>query len=346
MKQSQFENCYQAHWQGFSAQLEQMEGRRRKKKTKDQNTRLDKSALLKTPSQAGFIAAYRQLCQQLALATERGYSSHLIEHLQQLALRGHQQLYRHQGSALVQLLRFVLAGFPQRVRAEWRLVLAAGLLLFGSMLAMGVLVYLFPELVGLLFSPEQIKQFEQMYDPVAPRFGKVGTRAAADNWMMFAHYIQNNIGIAFNTFAGGVLLGVGSLFFLLFNGLYIGAVAGYLSKIGSGEPFWGFVAAHSSFELTAIAIAGAAGLRLGMALLAPGRLLRLEALRLAGRSAVGLIGGAALFLLLAAFIEAYWSPTILPWPWLKYAIGLLLWALMLAYLGLGGRTVEATHAPD
>jgi len=346
VKQSQFESRYQSHWQGFAAQLEALEGRRRKKKGKDKNARLDKGALLKTPAPADFIADYRALCQQLALSTERGYSSHLIEHLQQLALRGHQQLYRHQGNALLQLLRFVLAGFPQRVRAEWRYVLAACLLLFGSMLLMGVLAYLFPQLMGLLHSPEQIRQFEQMYDPTAPRFGKVGTRAAADNWMMFAYYIQNNIGIAFNTFASGVLLGVGSLFFLLFNGLSIGAVAGYLSKIGSGEPFWSFVAAHSSFELTAIAIAGAAGLRLGMALLAPGRLRRLEALRLAGRSAVGLIGGAALFLLLAAFIEAYWSPTILPWPWLKYLIGLLLWALMLAYLGLGGRGVEATHAPD
>jgi len=83
-----------------------------------------------------------------------------------------------------------------------------------------------------------------------------------------------------------------------------------------------------------------------MAILAPGRLLRSEALRHAGRAAVSLIGGAALFLLLAAFIEAYWSPTILPYPALKYGIGILLWLVMLAYLVLGGRGMEAAHAPD
>jgi len=330
MKQSLFELRYQSDWQRFTAELETLEGKKSKK---------DKVAV-----DAGFIRNYRQLCQHLALANERGYSSYLIAQLQQLALRGHQQLYRHQSSFAVQLLRFVLVGFPQRVRKEWRYVLAACLLLFGSMLGMGVLTYCFPNLMELLAAPEQIAQFERMYDPSAPRFGKVGTREAATNWVMFAHYIQNNIGIAFRTFASGVLFCVGSLFFLLLNGLFIGSVAGYLTQIGSGEPFWGFVAAHSSFELTAIALSGAAGLRLGMALLAPGRLLRTEALRLAGRSAVGLIGGAALFLLLAAFIEAYWSPTILPYPLIKYVIGIVLWLLMLAYLCLAGRGMEEVHA--
>jgi len=334
MKQSLFEQRHQPNWQRFTAQLDLLEGQKASQK--------DKAPKLAVG--ADFISDYRQLCQQLALASERGYSGHLIDQLQQLALRGHQQLYRHQSSFALQLLRFVLVGFPQRVRKEWRYMLAACLLLFGSMLGMGVLTYFFPNLMELLASPTQIAEFEQMYNPSAPRFGKVGTREAATNWMMFAHYIQNNIGIAFQTFAGGVLFCVGSLFFLLFNGIFIGGVAGYLTQIGSGVPFWSFVAAHSSFELTAIAIAGTAGLRLGMALLAPGRLLRTEALRLAGRAAVGLIGGAALFLLLAAFIEAYWSPTILPYPSIKYAVGIVLWLLMLAYLCLAGRGMEETHA--
>ncbi|KXU36120.1 hypothetical protein AXE65_05560 [Ventosimonas gracilis] len=336
MKQSQFESRYQSRWQQFAEQLEVLEGAKKSQKDKKQAVKADE----------GFISAYRALCQQLALSTERGYSRHLIDQLQQLALRGHQQLYRHKSTLGVQLLRFVLVGFPQRVRQEWRFVLAACLLLFGSMLGMGILTYLFPSLLELLASPEQIAQFEQMYNPADPRFGKVGTREAATNWGMFAHYIENNIGIAFQTFASGVLFCIGSLFYLLFNGIYIGAIAGYLTQIGSGAPFWSFVAAHSSFELTAIAISGAAGLRLGMALLAPGRLLRGEALRLAGRSAVGLIGGATLFLLLAAFIEAYWSPTILPWLWVKYLFGIFLWLLMLAYLCLAGRGMETADAFD
>ncbi|MEX6501785.1 stage II sporulation protein M [Pseudomonas zhanjiangensis] len=326
MKQSLFESRHQADWQAFAAQLEALE---RGKADAAQS--------------AGFAAAYRRICQQLALAEARGYSNHLVEQLQQLAMRGHQQFYRHRSPLGAQLLGFVLAGFPRLVRAEWRCVLAASLLFFGSLLLMGVLVYRFPELVYSLVDPEQVASMEQMYDPDARRLGRFGERDSGDDWLMFGYYIMNNIGIAFQTFASGLLLGLGSLFFLLFNGLMIGAVAGHLSQIGYGQTFWSFVIGHGAFELTAIALAGAAGLKLGWALLAPGRLPRSEALRLAAARGVRLVGGVILFLLLAAFIEAYWSSMTLASPTLKYIVGAGLWLLVLAYLLLAGRSA---HAPD
>ena len=88
---------------------------------------------------------------------------------------------------------------------------------------------------------------------------------------MLAFYIYNNVRIDFQCFAGGLLFGVGSIFFLVYNGLHIGAVAGHLTRVGYGETFWGFVAGHSSFELLGAVLAGAAGLRIGYALVAPGR---------------------------------------------------------------------------
>ena len=105
----------------------------------------------------------------------------------------------------------------------------------------------------------------------------------------------------------GIQLAVAPVFLLTEVPGMIGAVAGYLTQLGYSETFWSFVIGHGAFELTAIALAGAAGLKLGWALLAPGRLPRGEALRLAAIRAVRLLGGAALFLLIAAFIEAYWS---------------------------------------
>ncbi|MBS7661858.1 stage II sporulation protein M [Pseudomonas lalucatii] len=326
MKQSLFESRHQADWQAFATQLATLE---RGKADAAQCT--------------GFAAAYRRLCQQLALAQARGYSNHLVERLQQLALRGHQQFYRHRSPLGAQLLGFVLGGFPRLVRAEWRCVLAASLLFFGSLLGMGLLVYLFPELVYSVMDAEQVSGMEQMYDPDASRLGRFAERDSGDDWLMFGFYIMNNIGIAFQTFASGLLLGLGSLFFLLFNGLMIGAVAGHLTQIGYGQTFWSFVIGHGAFELTAIALAGAAGLKLGWALLAPGRLPRGEALRRAAARSVRLIGGVILLLLLAAFVEAYWSSMTLASASLKYAVGAGLWLLVLAYLGLAGR---GGHAPD
>jgi uncharacterized membrane protein SpoIIM required for sporulation len=292
---------------------------------------------------AEFPKAYRRLCQHLALAQERGYSSFLVDSLQQLVLRGHQQLYRHRSQLGANLLGFILAGFPRLVRAEWRFVLAAGLLFFGSLIGFGLLVYLYPELVYNLIPADQVREMQSMYDPAAGHLGRSAERAASEDWVMFGYYIMHNIGIAFQTFASGLLLGVGSAFFLFYNGLIIGTVAGHLSEIGYGQTFWSFVIGHGAFELTAIALAGAAGLKLGWALIAPGRLTRGEALRHAARQSVLLICGVMLFLLIAAFIEAYWSSRTGVTPQTKYLVGAGLWICVATYLFFAGRT---RHAPE
>jgi uncharacterized membrane protein SpoIIM required for sporulation len=184
---------------------------------------------------------------------------------------------------------------------------------------------------------------QSMYDPDAGHLGRLAKRAASDDWAMFGYYIMHNIGIAFQTFASGLLFGLGSAFFLIFNGLMIGAVAGHLTRIGFGQTFWSFVIGHGAFELTAIALAGAAGLQLGWALIAPGRQPRGEALLVAARKSVLLICGVMLFLLVAAFIEAYWSSMTAPSPLIKYLVGAALWMLMAAYLLFAGRS---RHAPE
>ena len=101
---------------------------------------------------------------------------------------------------------------------------------------------------------------------------------------------------------------------------------------------WSFL-----YGLTAIALAGAAGLQLGWAIIAPGRLARSESLRLAARKSVQMLCGVMVFLLVAAFIEAYWSSTTIVPPWAKYLVGVVLWLLVAAYLVFAGRT---RHAPE
>ncbi|MGK9065496.1 stage II sporulation protein M [Stutzerimonas chloritidismutans] len=327
MKQSLFEQQHQREWQAFDDSLRALEhGKARQ-----------------ANGLAGFPAAYRRICQHLALAQARGYSPHAMEYLQQLAQRGHQQLYRHRSPLAGRLLGFVLGGFGRLVRSEWRYVLTASLAFYLCLFGMGTLVLAFPDLVYSLISPDQVREMEAMYDPDASRLGRFGERSSGDDWVMFGYYVMNNIGIAFQTFAGGLLFGLGSLFYLIFNGLVIGAVAGHLTGIGYHQPFWSFVIGHGAFELTAITLAGAAGLRLGAALIAPGRLRRAEALRQAANRAVRMIAGATLFLLIAAFIEAYWSSMTFASPAVKYAVGALLWLAVGFYLILSGRT---RHAPE
>jgi uncharacterized membrane protein SpoIIM required for sporulation len=279
-------------------------------------------------------ARYRHLCQSLALATDRQYSPDLIDRLNTLALRGHHALYRNRRRETQAVREFLLGGFAALVRREWRLVTAAAVLFFGPLLALIAVLQPFPEFVHYLLQPEQIAQFHQMYDPANRH---PGMRPADSSVMMFGFYIWNNVRIGFQTFAGGLLAGVGSVWFLAANGVIIGSVAGYLTQVGYGATFWSFVAAHSSLELSAIVLSGAAGLRLGLAVIAPGNRSRKSALVAAAKPAVRMMYGAAILFFFAACVEAFWSPlTLLP-PQLKVAVGIAGWLVVLAYFLLAGR---------
>jgi uncharacterized membrane protein SpoIIM required for sporulation len=318
MKQHQFEEAHAAEWQQFELFLEKA----------------------KSPPfpPAEMPERYRRICQALALAADRQYSPELVDRLNRLALRGHHALYRNRRRQSQRMLEFLLGGFPALVRAEWRLMAAAFLLFFGPLLGLIAVLQVYPEFVHYILEPGQIANFHQMYDPANRR---LGTREADSSLLMFGFYIWNNIRIGFQTFAGGLLFGVGSVWFLGSNGVIIGAVAGYLTQVGYAETFWSFVAGHSSLELLAIVVAGAAGLRLGMAVIAPGNASRRAALVAAAKPAVRLMYGSATMFLAAAFVEAFWSPITEFGFETKIIVGFAGWMILLAYFFLAGRTRAA-----
>ena len=202
----------------------------------------------------------------------------------------------------------------------------------------GCLVYWRPELILSVVSVEQAASIEEMYSPAADSIGR--ERSANSDWVMFGYYIRNNIGVAFQCFAGGLFAGVGSLFFLGYNGAFGGAVAGYLTERGLSSTFYSFVATHAAFELTAIVLSGAAGLRVGFALLDPGRLTRAQALVVATRESAVLLYGVTALLLVAAAVEAFWSSaTWLPHG-VKYGVAAVCWAAMLGYCAFQGRRAD------
>src|SRR3546814_20897465 len=124
-----------------------------------------------------------------------------------------------------------------------------------------------------------------------------------------------------------------------------GTVAAHLQGIGHGGPFWRFVVGHAAPELSAIVVAGTAGLRLGLGLVAPGRRRRIDALVEGGRIGGMLCIGVFAMLLFAAFAEAFWS-LIGPVPGpVSLAAGGALWALVLGWLAIAGRGTSAPGAP-
>ena len=323
MRQHAFEQQHRSQWERLHFLLQDLDRPRRKR----QLTALERAA---------FPSLYRALCNDYALARSRHYSPALEQELHQMVLRGHRHLYAGRSASLWRLVQFIAYGFPLALRRNQGYFWLACLLFLLPGLLVGGFCYQQPDLIYSVMSEEQVEQMESMYDPDNRQPGRPAQRSAETDMMMFGHYISNNIGIGFRTFAGGMLFGIGSVLLLLFNGVFIGAVAGHLTRIGYHDTFWPFVSGHGSFELTAIVICGASGLILGHALIAPGQLTRLQALKRRALEALQLVMGAALMLLLAAFIEAFWSSANVA-IMLKYSVASMLWLLVALYLGLAGR---------
>ena len=278
---------------------------------------------------------YRRCCEHLSLARGRDYPAYLIERLEQLTADAHQLIYQQRVWGWHELRRLFVRGFPEAVRElGWSLGIAACVLVVPA-LVMGCWVYFSPEVVNATMDPVTAAQYQQMYDPENTIFGP--GRDAGTDWQMFGFYVRNNISVAFRCFAGGLFVGIGSLVSLAFNGLDMGAVAGYLAAHGLSRTFFSFIATHSAFELTAIVLSGAAGLQMGFALLAPGSLPRRTALVNAARHGVVVMYGVVAMLFIAAIIEAFWSSA----SWLpasaKYFSAAVCWIAVLSYLILQGR---------
>lgn len=324
MRQEQFVARYQAEWQALEEWLAQRGERPRQARRQPVHEGLD---------DGDFPQRYRRLCQQLALARRRGYSPQLVVRLQQLMQQGHTLLYRTPRPQWQRALAFLFADFPQLVRSQARSMWVAAALFVVPLVGSFALILWRPELIHLLMDNARIAEFERMYDPASPNLG----RDSGTNWTMFGYYIMNNISIGLRTFAFGLIAGVGTVLVMLFNGVGIGSVAGHLQHVGHGDPFWRFVAGHGAFELTAIVIAGGAGLQLGMKLLAPGRRRRIDALVEGGVIGAKLCVGVAAMLLIAAFIEAFWSSIAAIPAWGKYSVAAVLWTAVLVWLWRGGR---------
>ena len=282
-----------------------------------------------------FPRGYRELTQDLNTAKAHGFDPSIIERLNSLVLEGNQILYSQRSWSLKAVVDFVFRLFPQALRSQWRTFAVSLLIFYGLAFFFGYLCVRNPSFVSQLLGEDTILNLEHMYDPASSHY--LTPRDASSDADMFGFYIYNNISIAFRTFAGGILAGIGSLFFLSFNGAFLGAAAGHIINAGFGQTFFPFIIGHSSFELTAVVLSAQAGLLLGYRLFVTKGLSRAASLKTAGKTALPIIAGAALMLVVAACIEAFWSSRHeLPLT-IRYGAGIAGWILMILYLVFAGR---------
>jgi uncharacterized membrane protein SpoIIM required for sporulation len=277
---------------------------------------------------------YRDVCADLARAEAARYSAPLVSFLHSLTAASHTTLYGAHAKrrAFVRATaRSAFEAFPRAVRAHKWAVLLAAALFFLPFIAGVVASLVHPDFAYRIVPEATLRPLTEAYAR-----GFDDARGGGVDAQMAGFYVNNNVGIALRCFALGVFGGVGSAFYLVENGLSIGAILGYVAAHGAGENILTFVVGHGSFELGAIVLAGGAGLSMGWAIIAPGDKTRAASLQAAARDVATIVFGAAVMLLIAASIEGFWSGSIVPSA-VKRAVGLAMFVLVVLYLTLVGR---------
>lgn len=310
-----FINTKRSNWQ----RLEQLLG-------KAQSARL---AALSAEELYEFGRLYRQATSDLALA-RRDFPQHRVtDFLNGLVGRAHGAIYRNEATSWSRLRDFVLLTFPQVWRATLPFTMVAFVFFALPALIAFIVAFNDPTQVGLIFPgaeylAEQIKNKEEWWLDI--------NNSRGGNAALIA---SNNILVTINAFAGGMTLGLLTIYSMINNGLLLGVVAGLSAVYGFSDRLWSFVAPHAAIELSVIFFAGGAGLQLAWAVVHPGLVSRGAALRLAAQRAIIIMIGCVPLLLVAGTIEGFISPSGLP-AWVKYGVSLGTGIALYSYLlGIG-----------
>ncbi len=273
-----------------------------------------------------FGRLYRRTAADLAVAREEVRDQRLVNYLNHLVARAHGAIYRTESSGFGVFASFFKRDFPRTFRKTFSYTLAAFLVFMLS---------------GALAAAISVAD-EEFADHIAPhvRHQIVNhidwTQDINEANPIASTSIQaNNITVVFLAFGGGVLVGLGTLFVLISNGLLFGMAMGLCVK----HQFWTipiFVSAHGVIELTAIFISGGAGFLIGKALLMPGDMRRIDALVTNGLLAIKLMLGIVPMLVIAGIIEGFISPAPIP-PVYKLSVSLLTALLLVLYFVAAGR---------
>lgn len=279
------------------------------------------------------VRLYLRVSSQLSTVRTRYGDPTLTDPLTGLVARAGSLIYRTQPRTLQAFTRFFTDTFPASIWHARRPVLVSAALLFVPALVVGVWLSHSPVAYeAAMPAPMRDaflnRDFEAYYSSApAALFGSV--------------VFLNNVRVAILAFAGGITCCLLTAWILVSNGAHVGVAAGIFTAAGAAPKFWGLVLPHGLLELTAVVIAGGAGLRVGWTIIDPGDRPRRTALAEEARRAVVIAVGLIPVFLVAGLIEANVTPSGLP-PWARVGIGALVEVAFLTYVVVQGGRAEAS----
>jgi uncharacterized membrane protein SpoIIM required for sporulation len=285
------------------------------------------------------IGLYQRASGHLAYARTHFREPGLLARLTMLVAGAHGAIYGRRSAATGTLRRFLLTSYPAAVWHCRRAVLASAAFLLVPAVAVGIWLGVSDAALDAAM-PEELQEAL-----LASEFEDYYSSAPAQDFTSLVTI--NNIQVSVVAFALGALLVPGALI-LVYNGVNVGVAAGLFASAGRLPEFFGLILPHGLLELTAVVIAGGAGLQMGWALVVPGDRTRSAALAEEGRRSVVLVLGTIGAFVVAGVIEGFVTPAPIPTV-LRVAVGVLVWVSFLAWVIGRGRVAAAagfTGHPD
>ncbi len=328
MKAAEFVDSRMAQWRELDRLCDDLETSRKK---------------LGTRKRMEFAALYRSACADLALADSNQVPLKTVRYLHRLVGRSHNQLYRSKRFDLASWHHQMFNVVPKQLYHD-RYLRIAFVIFWGGFLASFVLASKYSPVASYaieVVGGDGLVQMEEMYS--GPPFQESDYLESGvfdiDRSAAAGFYIFHNTSIGLRCFVMGLLFGVGGLFATVFNALYLGAIFGYMTTAPRGvqDNFFEFVTAHGPFELNAIVLSAAAGMRLGFSLVSTQGLTRVASLTKAGRESLPIMAVAVVLFFLAALIEGFLSPSPAPYAVKALVAGLSTLMLLAYFVILGTR---------
>jgi len=273
-----------------------------------------------------FYRFYQKATQNLSYSQTYFPEDEVTLYLNGLVSKSHNLLYKDQISSMKQIGHFFSTTFIRLFLEQWKFIVVAMLLFtlggLGSFFAVlndpQTMYTILPAQVAQGVNPEQLGSAD----------GQVNST------VMSASIMTNNIKVGILAFAGGVTFGLLTVYVLIYNGILVGALAGLFFHHGKSYEFWAYIVPHGMIELTAIFIAGGAGLLMGYKLFVPGQFSRGYQLKTQAQRSVQLLIGTIPLFVIAGLIEGFITPAAIPLA-AKYSVACITVFGLILYIVIG-----------
>ncbi|MBF6173558.1 stage II sporulation protein M [Nocardia blacklockiae] len=275
------------------------------------------------------VRLYRRTSQQLARLQSHSPDPELIRGLSALLARARGRALGARVDVRREIGLFFTHGFPAAVYRAWPWWAGVTVVFLAVSTGLGVWV-------SGSAAARRALDIPQNTDVLTGPGGRFETYYSEHPHDAFAAQVwTNNAWVSAVALFTGVLI-LPAAYVLFMNALNLGISGGLMADAGRLDAFFGFILPHGMLELTAVFVAGGAGLKLGWTLIDPGRLSRAQALARQGRATATIALGLVVVLLVSGLIEGFVTPSGLPAA-VRIALGAAAELCFLGYVWTAGR---------